>query len=249
MAEEQTPAEGQVEETAPVEGQAEVTPPSLSPEEFLAETKFKDLSAAQKSIKEAQATITKQAQEKKDLEAALQGATAQSQRPPVPKGQVPDFFDDPEGNVRREVDARVAQALRHQKAANDVETLKEENPEKFAKLESFMKQIYQQKPYLENMGKKGLRQAMTEAESVRKNYIKTIKAELMEDGDDDVTNGTNQSPKDKLRAEILAEIEQAKGATTVASGVRAPTADKSKKIIAARDKGDVDGVLDEIFGT
>jgi hypothetical protein len=247
MAEEQTPAEGQVEETAPAEGQAEVTPPSqpaVTAEDFLADTKFKDFDAAGKSMKEAQATITRQAQEKKELEETLQGmSNAQSQRPPV-QGQAPkDFFDDPEGNVSRQVTAQVSQALRHQKASSDIENIRDENPEKFAKLEPFMKQVYQNKPYLETMGKKGLRLAMGEAETNRKTYVKSLKDELLGDEAD----GDNLSPEDKMRAEILADIEKKQGATIPSGSVRGVSSDSSKKVADAVAKGDVDGVLDNLL--
>ena len=249
MAEKQTPAEGQVADPAPAEGQAAVPTPSqpaVTAEDFLAETKFKDFDAAGKSMKEAQATITRQAQEKKELEVALQGmSNAQSQRPQVQPGQAPDFFDDPEGNVARQVTAQVNQALRNQKAGIDIEAVRDENPEKFAKLEGFMKQVYQQKPYLETMGKKGLRQAMKEAEANRAEYVKSLKAELMDETTD---GGDNLSPEDKMRAEILAEIEQKKGATLPQGGVRGVSSDRSKKISEAVAAGDVDEVLNNLIG-
>jgi len=248
MAEEETPAEGQVADPAPAEGQAAVPTPSqpaVTAEDFLAETKFKDFDAAGKSMKEAQATITRQAQEKKELEVALQGmSNAQSQRPQVQPGQAPDFFDDPEGNVSRQVTAQVQQALRHQKASTDIENMREENPEKFAKLEPFMKQVYQNKPYLETMGKKGLRLAMNEADKNRKQYVKELKDELL---GDDTTDGDNLSPEDKMRAEIIADIEKKQGATLPQGGVRGVSSDSSTKRAEAVKKGDVNGVLDNLF--
>jgi hypothetical protein len=251
MAEEKTPTEGQVADPAPaVEGQAAVPTPSqpaVTAEDFLADTKFKDFDAAGKSMKEGQATITKLSQEKKELEAALQGmSNVQNQQPPVTQGQAPDFFDAPEVNVDRRIDAKLASAFRSQKAGTDIEVLRETIPD-FAKHEEIMKNdVYVRKPYLNTMGKKGLMLAYEEAKEIRKSQLKELKAEIMGETTD---GGDNLSPEEKMRADILAEIEQKQGATLTPGGVRTSGSDDHGKARAeAVKKGDVDGVLDHLIG-
>ena len=241
---------GGQEQTQSPQGQQEQQPQE-TPDAFLARTGFKSLAEAEKSFKEAQAKITKVSQEKAQLEQALQGQVAQSQQQPPPiqprGGQGTDFFDDPEGSVMRiasQVASRqVAETVQQLEARQAIERVRAENPTQFDKLKPIMSRIYQEKPFLNNLGEVGLRQAMEEATTIRSQELKELKAELFADGEQNP-----QDIKSQAKQEVLDEMNRNKQATIPQGGVSRPmTDDVRKKAQQAISEGDIDGLLDLKF--
>lgn len=238
---------GGQEQTQSPQGQQEQQPQE-TPDAFLARTGFKSLAEAEKSFKEAQAKITKVSQEKAQLEQALQGQATQSYQPPPiqPRGgQGTDFFDDPEGSVMRiasQVASRqVAETVQQLEARQAIERVRAENPTQFDKLKPIMSRIYQEKPFLNNLGEVGLRQAMEEATTIRSQELEELKAELF-------TDGNPQDVKAQAKQEVLNEMSRNQQATIPQGGVSRPIQDDARKkrdeFIANKD---LDGLLDFKF--
>ena len=127
----------------------------LTPDKFIEKTGFKTLADAEKSIKEGQQKITKQGQEKSDLEAQLQAVYSQRQQPvqqSPPQGQG-DFYDNPEQNVarisRNEARSEVQQALQTAQRDRDIAEVRAENPELFDMTKEYTRQKLVAKPWLD----------------------------------------------------------------------------------------------------
>lgn len=251
-------AEGQVIQPPQPEvsgGQgAPATPqaPTATPDDFLSKTGFKSLDDAAKTLKEQHATITRLSQERKQYEQALQAMTQQpavSQPAPV-KGQGPDFFDDPEGSVMRIADQiaerKVQERFQQLEAKSIIDRVRSENPARFEELRPLAQQVYIEKPYLNNLGEQGLREAMQEAENRRASYINSLKAEMFPDQFQQQQNsGASPDLKEQAKAEVLSEMQRAQGAMIPTGGVSRPIADDMKqKMQEAVKKGDVDSLLD-----
>lgn len=247
-------ADGQVQQTPqPVNtgGQVPQGTPEAPPvaDDFLAKTGFKSYEDAAKTLKEQHATITRLSQEKKQIEQALQ-ATYQpaTTAPPVKSGQGADFFDDPEGSVIRLAEQiaerKVSEKVQQLEAKQIIDRVRLENPKRFEELRPIAHQVYMEKPYLNNLGEEGLRQAMEEAESRRKSYLADLKAELFST-DDETTSGVPIDLKAQAKAEVLSEMQRAQGAMIPQGGVSRPISDDIKqKMQEATKKGDVDALLD-----
>lgn len=248
---EQNVQTGQETQAPPATEQGQAESPATQPQPadlqgWMQKKGFKSETDVAKSYDEAQAALTRVAQEKAQLEQALRDLS-QVTPPQQPQQQAPDFFDDPEGNVKRIVEGTTSRIFQTYQAQQAIETVRAENVEKFEQLRPIMQQIYQEKPWLNNQGAVGLRAAMREAEQRRVNYIGMLRKELFSD-----TSGTPEqtsTQEDAIRQKLLAEIQRNQGATIPQGGSRSITADSSKKQREARDKGDVDGVLDEMFKT
>jgi hypothetical protein len=226
-------SEGQTQETA---------------EQFLERTGFKTLADAEKSYKEAQKKITEQGQKLSQFEQALQGQyNTQSQpvaAPPV-SGQGADFFDDPEGNVARTARniarAEVMGAVQELEAKQSIARVRSENPAKFDALKPIMNQIYVEKPFLNNLGEMGLRQAMDEAAERRQVYLQDLKAEMFPDQQATSSTDTKQQAKN----EVLAEQERNRQAHNPGGAASRPISDDLEKQRQAKvAEGDIDGLLD-----
>jgi len=235
---------GQEEAQSPQQAQQQ---PQETPDEFLARTGFKSFTDAEKSFKEAQAKITKVSQEKAQLEQALQGQMTQSQqRPPQQpsSGQGLDFFDDPEANVMRIAEQvasrRVAETVQQLEARQAIERVRAEEPTKFDKLKPYMQKVYQDKPFLNNLGEVGLRQAMEEAAQIRGRELEELKAELLGD------NTNPQDVKSQAKQEVLDEINRNRGATIPQAGSGRPISDDAnKRMQELAASGNTDALLDE----
>lgn len=248
-----------VPQSANADGQVQAQPPESQPqqqpqetaEEFLARTGFKSLADAEKSYKEAQAKITKVSQEKAQLEQALQGMSSQSHQPPPQSsrsGQGVDFFDDPETSVMRIAEQvatrRVNETIQQLEARQAIERVRAEDQAKFDRLRPYMQNVYQNKPFLNNLGEAGLRQAMEEAAAIRSSELESLRAELLGDG----TSQNNQDIKSQAKQEVLDEMNRNRQATIPQGGVSRPISDDSNKrrqeLISS---GDLDALLDEKF--
>jgi hypothetical protein len=250
-------AEGQVQATpqpADAGGQVPAATPAApeAPQDFLEKTGFKSLEDAAKTLKEQHATITRLSQERKQFEQALKASyVAPSQTPPAPSaGQGADFFDDPERSVMRIAeqiaDRKVSEKVQQLEAKQIIERVRADNPQRFEALRPLASQIYIEKPYLNNLGEEGLRQAMEEAESRRRAYLADLKAELFADEN---TSGASQPDlKAQAKAEVLSDIQRAQAATIPQGGTSRPISDDIKqKMKEAVSKGDVDSLLDMKF--
>ena len=249
-------AEGQVQATPQPEvsgGQVPAATPAApeAPQDFLEKTGFKSLEDAAKTLKEQHATITRLSQERKQFEQALKASyVAPSQTPPAPSaGQGVDFFDDPEKSVMRIAeqiaDRKVSEKVQQLEAKQIIERVRADNPQRFEALRPLASQIYIEKPYLNNLGEEGLRQAMEEAESRRKAYLADLKAELFADENQ---SGEPTDLKAQAKAEVLSEIQRAQAATIPQGGTSRPISDDIRqKMKEAVSKGDVDSLLDMKF--
>jgi hypothetical protein len=242
----QAPAEGQA-----AEGQSPSQTPTqetLTPDKFLEMTGFKSYDEAAKSIKEGHSKITKLAQEKAQLETAVR---AQYNQPaPQQSGQAGDFFDDPEGHVRTIAKNIVSDTMRNVQAQQAIERVRAENPEKFEQLRPIAQQIFAEKPYLNQLGEAGLRQAMGEAEQRRVSYIKSLSDEIeaLRSGATQTGNGQAMNEAE-IRQRILAEMNRNQNATIPESNVgRAITGDDEKKRNQLVKDGDVDALLELKIG-
>jgi len=250
-------AEGQVQATPQPEvsgGQVPAATPA-APEvasDFLEKTGFKSLEDAAKTLKEQHATITRLSQERKQYEQALKASyVAPSTTPPAPSaGQGVDFFDDPEKSVMRIAEQiaekKVSEKVQQLEAKQIIDRVRSDNPQRFEALRPIAAQIYNEKPYLNNLGEEGLRQAMEEAESRRRAYLADLKAELF--AEENESGASQPDLKAQAKAEVLSDIQRAQAATIPQGGVSRPISDDIKvKMREAAAKGDVDALLDMKF--
>jgi hypothetical protein len=176
---------------------------------------------------------------------------APSAPPPAPStGQGVDFFDDPEKSVMRIAEQiaerKVSEKVQQLEAKQVIERVRADNPQRFEALRPIAAQIYNEKPYLNNLGEEGLRQAMEEAESRRKAYLADLKAELF--ADENQGGASQPDLKAQAKAEVLSDIQRAQAATIPQGGTsRAISDDIKLKIKDAVSKGDVDSLLDMKF--
>ena len=252
-------AEGQVTQTPQpsTEGgqgtQATPQAPQVAdPNDFLSKTGFKSLDDAAKTLKEQHATITRLSQERKQYEQALQSLSQRSVPEPTPvkAGQGADFFDDPEGTVAKIADQiaerKVTEKVQQLEAKQIIDRVKSENPARFEALRPIAQQIYVERPYLNNLGEEGLRQAMQEAENRRAQYLADLRAELFPEQTD--TSGAPTDLKAQVKAEVLSDMQRAQAATIPQGGVSRPISDDIRqKMQEATKKGDVDALLDMKF--
>lgn len=252
MAEGQVPATPQPENTGG-QGQA-ATPeaPAEQQDEFLSKTGFKSYEDVAKTLKEQHATITKLSQERKQMEQAMRASyQAQPQTPPASSaGQGVDFFDDPEKSVMRIAeqiaDRKVSERVQQLEAKQIIDRVRSDNPQRFEALRPLAAQIYIEKPYLNNLGEEGLRQAMEEAESRRRTYLADLKAELF--ADENQSGASTTDARAQAKAEVLSEMQRAQAATIPQGGVSRPiSGDIKQKMQEAVSKGDVDSLLDMKF--
>jgi hypothetical protein len=233
--------------------QGQVQQEPLNADAFLQATGFKNLDDAAKTLKEQHAMITKTTQKLSQLEKTLQGSYAQRTQatpyqapPPEPKQE--DFFDDPQGFVarqaRRIVQEEVTAATRQLEAKQIIDRVRSENPQRFEALRPIAQQIFVEKPYLNDLGEAGLREAMEEAEQRRSQYLAELKAELFA-----TDNNGGQSPdKEQVRQELIAEQQRNRAAMIPETGANRPiTDDIKKKMDEAKSKGDVDALIDLKF--
>ena len=198
---------GQVKTEAPEQGQVEATPSqtptqeTLTADKFLETTGFKSYEEAAKSLKEGHTKITKLSQEKSQLEQALQAQAAQPA--PVVQGQAGDFFDDPEGSTARVAKNVVQSEIRNLQVQQTIERVRGENPEKFEQLRPLMQQVFAEKPYLNNLGESGLRQAMQIAEESRVSYISSLREEIEAMKSRATTQTGTQATEAEIREELL----------------------------------------------
>lgn len=254
MTEENKPEGQEQQAQAPVEGQAQEgqspsqTPSqeTLTPDKFLEMTGFKSYDEAAKSLKEGHSKITKLSQEKAQLEQAIR--QQYSQPAPQQQGQAGDFFDDPEGNVKHIVKNTVNDVMRNFQVQQTIERVRSENPEKFEQLRPLTQQVFAEKPYLNQLGEAGLRQAMEEAEGRRLSYIKSLSDEIEALRSGATQTGNNQATEAEIRQRVLAEMNRAQNATVPESNVgRAITDDMEKKRNQLVKDGDLDSLLELKF--
>ena len=245
----QEPQDAQVQAPQEPQAQPQASPEQdLTLEQALKETGgHKSLKELVKSQKEAHAAITRLSQEKKELEAALQGtynpAPASQEAPQKGQG---DFFDDPESHTKRIVSQEISRAMTEFQARNAIETLRGENPELFDQLTPYMQRVYAQKPYLNNLGIKGLRIAQDEAKQMRTQDIQYLKNEILGVSNQNAPDGTAQTGdlREQIRQEVLAEISRGQGAYIPSAGQRIPDADLRNKRDKAMKDGDVDTLIE-----
>lgn len=249
--------EGQEKQQAPSgdgQAQSEVSPSqtqtqeTLTPDKFLEMTGFKSYEEAAKSLKEGHSKITKLSQEKSQLEQALQSMSRQPT--PQQQGQVGDFFDDPEGNVKAIVKNTVSDVMRNFQVQQTIERVRSENPEKFEQLRPLTQQVFAEKPHLNALGEAGLRQAMAEAEERRISYIRSLSDEIeaLRSGATTQTGSQAMPTEQQIRERVLAEISRNQNATVPSSPVgRSLTSDEDKQRNQLVRDGDIDALLDFKF--
>ena len=232
------------------EPQQQVVEPAdkIGRENFLKETGFKSYSEAYKSLKEGQATITKKSQREKQLEQDLKEKEElltmySSQPPPVQAGQGEeeiDIFEDPKA-IDRKVETVAQRTWRNMKMQEEIAEVRGEDPTAwdFLVRGQFINEAFTNKPYLNQMGVKGLRQAKADAIVIMRDQSQTVE-NIMKQGSANPQQPVQpRETEEQMRQRLLSEKQDAIAATLPQGGTaRGIQRDRKAEKQAAIDKND-----------
>jgi len=255
QAETEAPESELADEGQATEGEAPEEPETVTMDNLLKVTGFKDAKSLTKTLKEQHATITKKSQREKELESeinelrAIVGQVTSQSRPPAQAGQGEDFdenelFENPKKVIDARVEQLLAKKLQEQQVQQDITAVKSQNPQRFEILRrgGFIEEAYNRRPELGHMGRKGLELAVSEAGKIMKEYYSNISTIINDDGTVSGSAGENEQ---QIRERLLAEQDRAKSATiTGGRPVRETSSNNQSRIAKLTKEGKIEDLAD-----
>lgn len=208
-----------------------------------------------KGYKELQGAYTRASQKNKELDAKIKDIEERmvlSQQQPVQQENPAQFNDQYLENPHAAVQA----AVLRQRIQETLEEEQEKNPQEFMDRYGFAQRVISQYPQLAQSGR-GVAKAFQLGDKLRKDALKQSTSMALESvfggplSDEEITRLQKLIKGDKDLTQIKTNLNDAYMPDTSTSTRQSSTTERkvdSKSVIAEKvDKGDVDGVLSEMF--